>query len=210
MSATRGTARDTAPTVAAERGTSLAMWAAFAVFLALFLVLRLRNWVPFAMAGFTFVAIWLGTLPVRGRSDRKIDAAPDGETGEAVRELDAAAARLREFARRASPADRVLFEHLAGLLGRIAGHHRANPGHAQRTRIFRRHVVGRMVRSVADYMDLCRRAGPDQSERLAEISRQLEEYVPALERIDRACIDNDLTELEISIDVLNEQMKRRR
>ena len=31
-----------------------------------------------------------------------------------------------------------------------------------------------------------------------------------LEKIDRACLDNDITALEINVEVLNEQLDRRR
>jgi hypothetical protein len=63
---------------------------------------------------------------------------------------------------------------------------------------------------VAGYVRLAAQAGPDQKDRLAAISTQLEEFVPVLEKIDRACLDNDITALEINVEVLNEQLDRRR
>ena len=84
-----------------------------------------------------------------------------------------------------------------------------NPDHVRLTAKFRRHVVGRMVGSVKSYVELARRAGRDQKARLAAISTQLEEFVPVLEKIDRACLENDLTALEINVEVLNEQLNRR-
>ena len=37
-----------------------------------------------------------------------------------------------------------------------------------------------------------------------------EGFVPVLEKIDKACLDNDLTALEINVEVLNEQLDRTR
>jgi hypothetical protein len=72
-----------------------------------------------------------------------------------------------------------------------------------------------MVAAVAGYVDLARRAGPgrdpdarrpDSEDRLAEVSRRLRGFVPALEKIDRACVEDDLLALEISVEVLDEQL----
>jgi len=188
--------------------------AAVCVFGVLVFFFRMRTWMPFALAAFTFAAVWLA-LPPR-RRERQIEADDDPalsegtEEEQAVAQLDGAAEQLRRLAHRAPGADKPLFEHLAELMARLSGHHRANPEHAERTRLFRRHMVGRMISSVSDYIDLAHRAGTGQADRLAAISKQLEDYVPALERIDRACLDNDMTALEISIDVLNEQLDRKR
>jgi hypothetical protein len=70
-----------------------------------------------------------------------------------------------------------------------------------------------MVAAVAGYVDLARRArpaagDPAQEERLAGISRRLAGFLPALERIDRACLEDDLMALEISVEVLDEQLGR--
>ena len=43
---------------------------------------------------------------------------------------------------------------------------------------------------------------------LAEVSRRLADFVPVLENIDRACLDDDLTSLEINVEVLDEQLGR--
>ena len=155
----------------------------------------------------TFVVALILMVPSRKARVRK-----DGEMSEeerAVAQLDHAASRLRRMARRAPVPDRPLFRRLAELMAQIRDSHRLNPGHATLTRKFRRHVVGRMVGAVGSYVELARRAGRDQKERLAAISTQLEEFVPVLEKIDQACVDNDLMALEINVEVLNEQLNRR-
>jgi hypothetical protein len=164
-----------------------------------------------------------------GRDDHR--AALD-TLARARRELEALAAG-------APPADAPTVRRMAALVDAIRRHHEANPGHVPRTRPFLRHALPRMVAAVAGYVDLARRArpapgnsapdnsAPDNSapdgpapdgparggnghdDRLAEIARRIEGFVPALERIDRACLEDDLLALEITVEVLNEQLGRR-
>ncbi|HET7410827.1 MAG TPA: hypothetical protein VFJ13_11570, partial [Paracoccaceae bacterium] len=141
-------------------------------------------------------------------------ALPDGisraDHDAAIEALAAAGRELRTLAVEAPAEDMALIRRMADLVEAIRGHHEANPAHVPRTRIFVRHTLGRMVAAVAGYVDLARRAGPDGDDRLAEILRRLEGFVPVLERIDRACIENDLMALEISVEVLDEQLGRDR
>lgn len=191
---------------------TLAMAAAIAVFVALVFGLRMFNWMPFVASGLTWVFVMLGTTPVPvkkgpgGATDRAGRKAED----QAIAELGHAARRLRRLAGRAPDRDRALFQKMADLVQTIREHHIARPAHVTLTSKFRRHVLGRIVQSVADYVDLSRRSGPDQRARLKQISEQLETFVPALEKIDKACLDNDLTELEIHVDVLGDQLDRSR
>lgn len=177
-----------------------------AVFALVLVLMRSVSYLPLIAGITTFFIALLAMIPAdrpRGR------AAEMSEQERAVEELDLAAGKLEDMARQAPAPDRPLFLRLAELMTQIRDSHRLNPGHAGLTRKFRRHVVGRMVGSVASYVDLARRTGQDQKDRLAAISSQLEEFVPVLEKIDRACLDNDLMALEINVEVLNEQLNRR-
>lgn len=205
------------------RVQAVAIGGALAVFLILLLALRLRSWLPFVGAALAYAgllwAYWPAANPA-GRSDRGDPALPDGVSREdyrtAVDALDDARRRLAALAVEAPPADEPPIARMAELVGAIRSHHLANPGHVSRTRSFVRHTLGRMIAAVAAYVDLARRAGPagpnggdpDRDDRLAEVSRRLEGFVPALERIDRACVDDDLIALEINVEVLDEQLGR--
>ncbi|MEM6661326.1 MAG: hypothetical protein AAF666_04020 [Pseudomonadota bacterium] len=182
--------------------TMVAILCAGLVFLAMLRGLRLVNYMPMLAAIGTFFAVWIALRP----SKKESEAPPDS----AVEELTQAGNRLMEFAKNCPPADVPLFQHLAKLIRVLRDHHRASPDHIERTRSFRRHALPRMIGAIEDYLDLARRAGSDQDDRLAEISRQLEGFVPVLEKIDKACIENDLIALEVNIEVLNEQLDRRR
>lgn len=193
-----------------------ALLGAVAIFVLLVGVFRMRNWIPFAVAGFAWAAIFLATLPRRERPEALPDR-PDlpedvsrSDFDKAMRQFGNAAARLRELAARAPTPDIPLFERMADLLETIREHHRASPAHVTRTRRFLRHTLGRMLDAVSDYVDLANRSGPEQRERLSGISHQMEAFVSVLENIDRACLENDLTALEINVEVLNEQLDRKR
>lgn len=192
--------------------TRLATVAAVLAFAFTVYLFRRVSGLGLGIAGFTWVATFLLMTP--GRPAKVEDTAPSApplpaDAATALAELDAAATRLSAMAASAPPADVPLFEHMADLTRTLGEHHRANPDHAARTAKFRKHVLGRIVGSVENYIDLTERAGGHDPDRLAGISSQLEGFVPVLERIDRACLDNDLTALEINVEVLNEQLDRK-
>ena len=195
-----------------SRATKLAALSAVIIFVLLLVVFKMRNYVPFAAAMASFVIVWLAMLPagMGRREKRAARARAKTPEGQAIEQLDKAAEQLGKLSREAPVPDRPLFTRMADLMGRLRDHHIQNPDHARVTDKFRKHVIGRMVDSVAGYVRLATQAGPEQKERLAAISSQLEEFVPVLEKIDRACLDNDITALEINVEVLNEQLDRRR
>lgn len=178
---------------------------AIGVSLVVLFLTRTISHLPLIAGVVTFFVSWVLLIP--SRKSRKQVA--DTDEDRAIVELDEAAAELASLAQKAPLPDRPLFRRLAELMGQIRDRHRMNPDHVRLTAKFRRHVVGRMVGSVKSYVELARRAGRDQKTRLAAISTQLEEFVPVLEKIDRACLENDLTALEINVEVLNEQLNRR-
>jgi hypothetical protein len=184
---------------------------AIAVFVVLLLGLRLRSWLPFIAAAMTYLGLlWALRAPPRPRRVALPEGISRADYEAAIRELAAAERELGALAAVAPANDTALVRRMAGLVEAIREHHEANPDHVARTRVFVRHTLGRMVAAVAGYVDLAQRAGPDRDERLAEIRRRLDGFVPVLERIDRACVDNDLMALEISVEVLDEQLGRNR
>jgi hypothetical protein len=197
-----------------RRAHAVALAGAAAVFLLLLVALRLRNWLPFFGAALAYLGLlwaWHGARP--GADPARDAPLPPGISAEdhraALDALDDARRRLGGLAAEAPPADAAVIARMAALVEAIGRHHRASPGHVARTRTFMRHTLPRMVAAVADYVDLARRAAPGISdERLAEVSRRLADFVPVLENIDRACLDDDLTSLEINVEVLDEQLGR--
>lgn len=188
-----------------KRSAKIAGVIALVVLVGLALLMRVTNHVPIVIALATFCIAFVVLMPRNA-----LRSAPEAAaTPPAAAELEDAGRRLASLSGTAPAEDQPLFEHMALLMQRLARHHRLNPDHAPRTQRFRRHVVGRMVEAVAAYVELTRRATPEQRERLADISTRIEAFVPVLERIDQACVENDLTALEVNVEVLNEQLDRR-
>lgn len=193
-----------------RRAQTLALIGAIGAFLVAILLLKLRSWMPFAV-GFVAYIVLVSMLWPRRKAVLQpppVDETPATAEDEVLAGLDAAARQLRVEAAEAPPADAPLIQHMAELVERIRAHHEANPEHARPTRVFRRHALPAMVEAVTEYVALTRRAGPDQTDRLRDISRELEGFVPILEKIDRGCLENDLDALEINIEVLGDQVRR--
>lgn len=184
--------------------------AALGVFLVLVLAIRLRNWLPFVAAALTYLALLWAWRPRRARPVALPPGVGRDDYAAATEGLAAAARDLDRLARAAPAADAPMIRRMARLVEAIRRHHEANPAHVPRTRVFVRHTLPRMVAAVAGYVDLADRAGTGRDERLAGVARQLSGFLPVLENIDRACIENDLMALEINVEVLNEQLGRDR
>ena len=186
--------------------------AGLAVFLVLLAALRLRGLLPFVAGAATYLALlWA----LRGERTRPRPVAlPEGvsrtDYEAAVAALATASRALRSLSVAAPGADELTIWGMAERVEAIRRHHVANPAHVTRTRNFVRHTLPRMVAAVAGYVDLAQRAGPERDERLAGVARRLHGFVPVLERIDQACIDNDLMALEVGVEVLDEQLGRDR
>lgn len=190
----------------------IAIAGATVVFLSCLVVLRRPSFMVIGLGGFAYLALLIAFWPRRTRSPTK--PLPETVSREdfdlAMQRLGDGAAKLRAAIAELPAADAPLFARLAELIETIRGHLRANPEHVRLTRTFVRHTLARMMEIVGDYVRLVRRSGPGQEDRLAEISRRFEAFVPALEKIDQACLENDLTALEISVEVLGEQIDRTR
>ena len=117
---------------------------------------------------------------------------------------------LRQHAQSGSHREALLFRKIADLVTRIRDHLHGNPTHLRIIQRFAKHGLARLIQMVTDYTDLKRRALPEHQMRLHKVLSQMEAFIPALERIDKACIENDLDQLEISVEVMTEQIDRSR
>ena len=117
---------------------------------------------------------------------------------------------LRDHARIGTFREAALFREIADLVERIRRHLHGNPAHLPVIQRFTRHGLAWLIQMVTDYADLKQRALPEHRERLEGVLTQLEGLIPALQKIDRACIENDLNALEISVEVLSELADRSR
>lgn len=189
----------------------LAAIGAVAVLIGVLILTERPGWPAFALAAFTYFGLLWALAP--RVTPRGAELPPGLSREEYAAALDALATARRELSALVvlAPHDDVaMIRRMGELVEAIRRHHVASPAHVARTRSFVRHTLGRMVAAVAGYVDLSKRAGPDRDERLAAVARQLAGFLPVLEKIDRACVENDLLALEVNVEVLNDQLGRDR
>jgi hypothetical protein len=122
--------------------------------------------------------------------------------------LAASARRLEAAAETAPEADRKEIRKMVGHIGSIRAQIEQEPEDFRRARRFVTNYLPHMVETVESYVSLAGRAKGQQAERLGPIRDRIRDFLPALERIDAACLENDFAELEAQVDALAIQMKR--
>lgn len=194
-----------------RRANTVALAGALVAFVTVLILLKFRSFMPLAVGFLAYLSLLVLFRPRKAASPVPL---PDDVSREdfdlAMERMVIGARRLRRETPRAPVGDRRVIGQMADLIDRIREHHEDNPGHVTQTRRFIRQTLGRMVQAVIDYVSLAERAGPEQHDRLREISAEIAAFVPALEGIDRACLQNDLDALQVSVEVLNHQMDRHR
>ena len=159
--------------------------------------------------------VYLGTLAMLWpRPKRRKTVLPKGIRKDdflrADEGLQSSIELLRDHARIGTFREAALFREIAELVERIRRHLHGNPAHLPVIQRFARHGLARLIQMVTDYADLKQRALPEHRGRLDAVLEHMERLIPALQKIDRACVENDLSALEISVEVLSEQADRSR
>ncbi|MGF1554328.1 MAG: hypothetical protein ACFBWO_17765 [Paracoccaceae bacterium] len=181
----------------------LAGGAAAAAFLAAFLEAALVWWLALAIG----LAVWAGVLLAVETPPET--APPRDETAEARAAVAEAAGRFREAARTHEGADAEAFARMAGSLDALAAHYAEDPSGVRRTRRFVIAELPLLVETLERYGALKARARGANAERLRAMAEGLHAYVPVLERLDQACLENDFVEFEVQLGVLAERRARR-
>lgn len=178
-------------------------------FLALFFLAQLVWWLAFALAAAVYLALLLMVRRQRPAEEIMLAARVSAaDIHRAAAGMDAAAARLANAAKEAPEADATLIEGMAARVRSIRNHVANDPEDYRRTRRFITSYLPNMVDSVERYARLAGQARGSHVERLAALRESIRGYGPTLERIDRACLENDFDALEVEVDVLTAQMKR--
>lgn len=180
-----------------------------AVFLAMFLGLVLVWWVALVAALLVFAAMLL--LIGRKPDDDEILLASrttEADIREADRLLTDAIQRLAQAEDRMPDAERADVETMLAHVESIQSQVLADPKDYRRARRFITSYLAAMVETVERYAELAEKSRGRHEDRLAPLAERIRSYVPALERIDTACLENDFLALETQIDALAAQMKR--
>lgn len=188
----------------------LAGSAAAGMFVTAYFAQQFNLWVALGAAIGVFVAILLVIERRPPATERQLaDGVSEAELSAALTAITEAVRRLRLLEDRAAPSDLGIFAQMADVLERIGAHHREDPRDLRHTRRFLRHDLPRMVETSEAYVELATRAGPGSEERLQRLGARLRSFTPALEKIDRACLENDFMALEVETEVLSEQLEQR-
>lgn len=188
---------------------ALAGTAAAGAFLGLYAGAALAWWAAVLAGLAVYSAVLLIVEAERPAAPALASGVTDAELREAIDRLTDAAARVRAAALKARGPEKTTFRRLAELLEAIRGHHIADRRDFRHTRPFIRTQLERMVGAIEGYVDLDARARGANRERLEDVRERIEGFVPALEKIDQACLENDFVALEVQVEVLGEQLERR-
>jgi hypothetical protein len=187
----------------------IAALVASGVFLALFFPASLVWWAALGLSAVVYFALLL-LIPRRPPLDEVMvsDQVSAEDIARASAALTAAITRL-DAAAKAAPKDNALdlpdlSRHLASIRELI----KADPRDYRQTRQFISYFLPMIVGTVESYISLAKLAQDDNSARLAELGSMIKGFVPVVQKIDQACIENDFAALEAQVSALQFQLKR--
>ncbi|MDP5219028.1 5-bromo-4-chloroindolyl phosphate hydrolysis family protein [Ruegeria sp. 2205SS24-7] len=180
-----------------------------AAFLCLFFGLVLIWWVALAGALLVFGAMLLVIRQKPNFSELLVSPrTSEADIREAGRIMSRASERLAKTAPRLPDADQSIVNAISAHVESIRNQVISDPEDYRRARRFITSYLENMVETVERYADLAEKSRGRHEDRLAPLSERIRAFVPALERIDTACLENDFLALETQVEALAAQMKR--
>ncbi len=187
----------------------LAALLASAAFLALFLYGELVWWLALGLSAVVYAALLL--LIPRRRPLTEVMLSDQVSAQDIIRATDAltnAAYRLNEAAKSAPVADRSDLADLSKHLTSIRELIKTDPKDYRQTKQFISYFLPLIVATVESYVGLAKLAQGENASRLAELGTLIKGFVPVVQKIDQACLENDVTALEAQVSALQFQLKR--
>lgn len=187
----------------------LAALLASATFLALFFAAGLVWWLALGLAALAYFALLL-IIPRRRPLDEVMvsDQVSAQDIARATDALTNAAFRLNAAAQIAPATEKAglldMSQHLTSIRELI----KADPKDYRQTRQFIGYFLPMIVTTVESYVGLAKLAQGDNAARLAELGGMIRGFVPVVQKIDQACIENDFVALESQVSALQFQLKR--
>ncbi len=187
----------------------LAALLASAAFLGLFLGAALVWWLALPLAAVTYGALLL-IIPRRPPLTEVMltDQVSAADIARATDALTNAAYRLNEAAKIAPPADRTGLTDMSNHLTSIRELIKSDPKDYRQTKQFISYFLPLIVTTVESYVGLAKLAQGENAVRLAELGTMIKGFVPVVQKIDQACLENDFTALEAQVSALQFQLKR--
>jgi 5-bromo-4-chloroindolyl phosphate hydrolysis protein len=187
----------------------LAALLASAAFLALFFPAALVWWLALGLAIAVYFALLL-LIPRRKPLNEVMvdDQVSAADIARATDALTNAAYRMNEAAKVAPQADRDGLQDISKHLSSIRELIKSDPKDYRQTRQFISYFLPLIVTTVESYVGLAKLADGKNSDRIAELGSQIKGFVPVVQKIDQACIENDFVALEAQVSALQFQLKR--
>lgn len=178
-------------------------------FLVLFFGANLIWWIALLLA----LAVYLSVLLIvrhNSSSEHIILASTvtQADIRAASASMTSASKRLGAVLDKVPQGDQTMIKEIQQHVESIRDHILADPEDYRRARRFISSYLGKMVESVEHYADLARRTKGRHQDRLDPLAARIRGYLPALEKIDTACLENDFVALESQMKALAIQMDR--
>lgn len=187
----------------------IAALVASGVFLGLFFPAALVWWAALGLAAVVYFALLL-IIPRRQELNEVMlsDRVSALDIAQAVATLTGAIKRLDMVAKTLPKQDDLdlasMSQHLASIRELI----KADPTDYRQTKQFIGYFLPVIVTTVESYGGLARLAQGENAARLVELGAVIKGFVPVVQKIDQACIENDFTALEAQVSALQFQLKR--
>ncbi len=178
-------------------------------FLALFFPAGLVWWAAFGLAILVYFAFLL-IIPRRAPLTEVMlsDRVSAEDIARATTTLTDAIARLNVAARALTQADDLDLASLTHHLTSIRALITSDPNDYRQTRQFIGFFLPQIVTTVESYSSLAKLAQGGNAARLSELGATIKSFVPVVQKIDQACIENDFAALEAQVSALQFQLKR--
>lgn len=181
------------------------------VFSAVYLGLNLVWWLALLVGVAVYVASLL--LIERAPEDHEVYVYAN-LTQEDVNAAVARCMRAAKELRAASQVQRldantaVALERIAQLVEEIGKNYQQDPRDLKHSRSFIKHYLPKIEELVKGYVDLSARAITEESRaRLTQVGSTIRGYLPHIQTIHNACLENDFEKLELETAVLGDVMK---
>ena len=187
----------------------LAALLASAAFLALFFPAGLVWWVALGLSALVYMAMLLIIPRRRPLTEVMVsDQVSAQDITQATNALSMAITRLDAAAKAAPKGDAMDLADMSRHLSSIRELIKVDPKDYRQTRQFISYFLPMIVSTVEAYVGLAKLAQGENAVRLAELATMIKGFVPVVQKIDQACIENDFVALEAQVSALQFQLKR--
>lgn len=178
-------------------------------FLILFFPADLVWWLALGLAALVYFALLLIIPRRRPLTEVMLsDQVSAADIAKATDALTNAAYRLNEAAKVAPTGDREGLLDMSKHLSSIRELIKADPRDYRQTKQFISYFLPMIVTTVESYVGLAKLAQGENTARIAELGGMIKDFVPVVQKIDQACIENDFVALESQVSALQFQLKR--